>query len=129
MRSDKRDNATTIGMALLATILTTMLIGPTALGAQAVAPSGPVLDSTLLEPNQKTAEISTNELQQVLGDGSAVVFDSRPHMEYAVSHIPGALNVAPKPGLPMSQYVSDVAEINRIVAHQTTPIVLYCNGP
>jgi rhodanese-related sulfurtransferase len=65
----------------------------------------------------------------MLADGSAVVFDSRPHLEYAASHIPGALNVAPKPGVPMSLYVSDVAEIGRVVPDKATPIVLYCNGP
>jgi rhodanese-related sulfurtransferase len=37
--------------------------------------------------------------------------------------------VAPKPGIPMSQYLSDVAEIGRIAADAATPIVLYCNGP
>jgi rhodanese-related sulfurtransferase len=88
-----------------------------------------VFQTTLMEPNQMTSEVTTEELRQILADGSAVVFDSRPHMEYAVSHIPGALNVAPKPGVPMSVYVSDVAEIERLVPDRATPIVLYCNGP
>jgi rhodanese-related sulfurtransferase len=117
------------GAALLLTILTTMLLISTSLAAQPVTQRGTVFESTLLEPSQKTGEVSTAELQQVLQDGSAVVFDSRPHMEYSVSHIPGALNVAPKPGVPMSQYVSDVADIGRFVPSQASPIVLYCNGP
>jgi rhodanese-related sulfurtransferase len=117
------------GAALVLMILTTMLLSPTSLAAQSVTQSGTVYGSTLLEPSQRTGEVSTDELQQVLRDGSAVVFDSRPHMEYSVSHIPGALNVAPKPGVPMSQYVSDVADIGRFVPSQATPIVLYCNGP
>jgi rhodanese-related sulfurtransferase len=50
-------------------------------------------------------------------------------MEYATSHIPGALNVAPKPGVPMSVYVSDTAEVGRAVPDKEAPIVLYCNGP
>lgn len=29
----------------------------------------------------------------------------------------------------MSQYVSDVAEIERVVQSKDAPIVLYCNGP
>jgi rhodanese-related sulfurtransferase len=82
-----------------------------------------------MESNQKTAEVSTDDLRRILADGSAVVFDSRPHLEYAVSHIPGALNVAPKLGMPMSLYVSDVAEIGRVVPDKATPVVLYCNGP
>jgi len=45
-------------------------------------------------------------------------------------HIPGALNVAAKPGVPMSGYVSDVAEIGRLLqGKKETPLVLYCNGP
>ena len=98
-------------------------------GAQGAATGPSVFQGTLQEAGQKTAEVSTEELRQVLVDGSAVVFDSRPHMEFATSHIPGALNVAPKPGVPMSLYVSDVAEIGRLVADKGTPIVLYCNGP
>jgi rhodanese-related sulfurtransferase len=91
-----------------------------------------IFQATLLEPNQKTAEVSTDELRRILADGSAVVFDSRPRLEYAISHIPGALNVSAKPGVPMSLYVSDVAEIGRLVPDipdKATPLVLYCNGP
>ena len=95
----------------------------------ALAQTASIFQATLSEPNQKTAEVSTDELRQILADQSAVVFDSRPHMEYAVSHIPGALNVSAKPGVPMSVYVSDVAEIQRLVADPASPIVLYCNGP
>jgi len=98
-----------------------------AIHAQGIGAS--IFQATLMEANQKTAEVSTDELHQILADGSAVVFDSRPHMEYATSHIPGALNVAPKPGVPMSVYVSDVVELGRLVPDNATPIVLYCNGP
>lgn len=42
---------------------------------------------------------------------------------------PGARNVAAKPGVPISMYVSDVAEIDRIVnGEKSAPIVIYCNG-
>lgn len=94
-----------------------------------LAQVGSILHATLMEPNQKTAEVTTDELRQMLKDGSAVVFDARPHMEYATSHIPGALNVAAKPDVPTSVYVSDVAEIGRMVSDKSTAIVLYCNGP
>jgi rhodanese-related sulfurtransferase len=112
-----------------------------ALGAAAMLPVGDVglvsaqtalpsiFQTTLMEANQKTPEVSTEELRQILADGSATVFDSRPHMEYAVSHVPGALNVAAKPGVPISVYISDVAEISRIVPDKGAAIVLYCNGP
>ena len=79
---------------------------------------------------QKTAEISTEELRRILAEQSATVLDARPYMEFAVGHIPGAANVSAKAGVPMSLYVSDVSEIERIVGgDKTTPIILYCNGP
>lgn len=88
-----------------------------------------IYQATLQEENPVTAQLSTEELQAILGDGTTFVFDSRPHLEYSISHIPGALNVAPKPGVDMSQYVSDVAEIERVVQSKDAAIVLYCNGP
>jgi len=89
-----------------------------------------IAQGTLEEPNQKTAEVSTEDLRRILADGSAVVFDARPPKEYAISHIPGALNVRGKPGLSMSQYVPDAAEIERALGGKTgSPIVLYCSGP
>jgi len=69
-------------------------------------------------------------LQQILKDQSAVVLDTRPYGEWSVSHIPGALNVAQKPGVPMALYTSDVAEIGRLIGgDKSQPLVLYCNGP
>jgi rhodanese-related sulfurtransferase len=93
-------------------------------------PAPDILKATLAQPNEKTAEVSTDELRRMLADGTAAVFDARPHLEFAISHIPGALNVAPKAGVPMSLYVSDVAEIGRILGEKRdAAIVLYCNGP
>jgi rhodanese-related sulfurtransferase len=105
-----------------------------ALSASALYASGQAVlniqQATLMEPDQKTPEISTEELQKILAEKSATVFDARPFNEYAVSHIPGAVNVAAKPGVPISLYVSDVAEIGRVVQdNKVAPIVLYCNGP
>jgi rhodanese-related sulfurtransferase len=96
--------------------------------APAVNTGSNIAQGTLME-NEKTPEISTAELQQILASKSATVFDARPFNEFAISHIPGALNVAAKPGVPPSQYVSDVAEIGRLVPGKDAPIVLYCNGP
>ncbi|TMI84075.1 MAG: sulfur transferase [Bacillati bacterium ANGP1] len=108
-----------------------VLVASSALTQQSVAQSVvTIMTAKLMEPNQKTPEVSTDELFKILADRSATVFDARPRLEYAVSHIPGALNVAPKPGVPMSLYVSDVNEIGRILGgNKETPIVLYCNGP
>lgn len=105
-----------------------------ALGVCAPYVSGQVAvniqQATLMEPDQKTPEISTEELRQILADKSATVFDARPFNEYAVSHIPGAVNVSAKPGVPISLYVSDVAAVGRVVQdNKAAPMVLYCNGP
>ena len=89
-----------------------------------------VSQGVLGPPGQKTAELSTEDMKRVLADRSAVVLDARPFREFAMSHIPGALNVAAKPGVAMSMYVSDVAEIGRLVeGDKERPLVLYCNGP
>ena len=89
-----------------------------------------IRDAVLGEPGQPTEEISTEELTRTLAARSATVLDARPSAEYAIGHIPGARNVAPKPGVAPSAYVSDVAEIGRLLhADHTAPIVLYCNGP
>lgn len=96
----------------------------------ALRPAGTsVYDATLNEPGQSTGEVSTNELRRILADRGALVFDNRTPLEYALGHIPGALNVSPKPGVAMSQYVGDVAEIARIAPSKQAPIVVYCNGP
>jgi rhodanese-related sulfurtransferase len=92
--------------------------------------SADIYTATLADASAKTPEISTQELREILASKSATVLDSRPRAEYAVSHIPGALNVAAKPGVAASAYVSDVAEVGRLLQdRKQTPLVLYCNGP
>lgn len=101
-------------------------------GARSLTGQAPtsVHRAVLGEPNQPTAEVSTDELRRILAERTAFVFDARPHREFAISHIPGALNVAAKPGVPISTYVSDVAEIGRVVKDdRKAGIVVYCNGP
>ena len=89
-----------------------------------------VFGATLADASAKTPEVSTQELREILASKSATVLDSRPRAEYAVSHIPGALNVAAKPGVAPSAYVSDVAEVGRLLQERKqAPLVLYCNGP
>jgi rhodanese-related sulfurtransferase len=84
----------------------------------------------LSDSDQRSPEVSTDELRKILIDRSALVLDARPYQEFAVSHIPGAVNVSAKPGISISMYVSDVAEIGRLVkGNKATALVLYCNGP
>ena len=98
-----------------------------ATAAPAQAPT--IVDAVLGEPGQRTAEVSTAELRSILASNSAIVLDARPRLEFAISHIPGALNVAAKPGVAPSLYISDVAEVGRLLNGKAAPIVLYCNGP
>ena len=89
-----------------------------------------IYQGVLVEKNAKTPNISTEELRKILGDKSATVFDVRSFKEYAVDHIPGAVNVAAKPGVTREEYISDITEIGRIVKrNKAAPIVLYCSGP
>lgn len=103
-------------------------------GASLAAPEAPnVLDALAGdsgEPGGRGApEISTRDLQRALDAGSAVVFDARSPKEFATGHLPGALNVAGKPGLPPSQYTSDIREVERAVhGDKAKPVILYCNG-
>jgi len=94
------------------------------------APAGErpsVLEGTLRDQDP-VPEISTAELQQVIAERSALVFDARPFAEYAVSHIPGAISVPGKPGLPPAQYTADADEVVLRYPDRNKPIVLYCNG-
>lgn len=101
--------------------------------AQSPLPDGlqrAVVDARAETGGETAPEVSTEELHGLLVGEQAVVLDARPFMEFATGHIPGAINVAAKPGVDMALYVSDVAEIDRIVGgRKDTPLVLYCNGP
>lgn len=82
------------------------------------------------ESGPTTPQVATEELRKILADKSATVFDTRPFKEFAISHIPRAVVVAPKPGVSKAIYISDIAEIGRVVREEkAAPIVLYCDGP
>jgi len=102
-------------------------------GGEAPSPSGSpgpnVYQAVVPEKNQKTQQVNTDAMVQILAQHSAIVFDSRTRLEYSIGHLPGALSLSPKPGAPKSQYVGDVAEVARIVPDRNAPLVLYCNGP
>ena len=118
--------AALLGIALTAGV-GSWLVLPDSVGGQTPKT---INRATLEERNQKTSEVSTEELGNILADRSAIVFDARPPREYAISHIPGAVNVSGQPGRPRSQYVPDASEIIRVVGgNKASPIVLYCSGP
>ena len=112
-----------LGLALSA-------ISQTTSSAQAPTSAPSIFDATLNEAGAKAAEITTNELKKIVADNTATVLDTRPPKEFGLSHIPSAKNVGPKVGVEISKYVSDVAEVTRLVNNKKdAPLVLYCNGP
>jgi len=79
--------------------------------------------ATLAEANQKTAEVSTEELRRILADGSAIVVDTRSREEFEAGHIPGARML----DAPASENVNAVERMVR--GDKGAALVLYCNGP
>lgn len=108
----------------------TLLLGLSFFANYVEAQSGVnIYQATLMESNQKTPEISTEEMQKILVEKSATVFDPRSVKEYAIDHIPGAINIAPKNN-GSGAHDSVIAEIGRLVKNnKAAPIVIYCNGP
>lgn len=105
-----------------------------ATGRPAAAPAAPVRTSimaaALEESGAGTPNISTAEMEAAITSGTVLVLDVRPRLEWAISHIPGALSVSPKPGTSMALYISDVAEIERLArGDKQKPLIVYCNGP
>lgn len=116
-----------LGGALLAVSFGEAAPAPTAFPGNAPAT---IFQAVLGDGDPSAPEISSIELKSLLAAGTGVVFDARPPMEFAMGHIPGARNVAPKAGVPMASYVSDVAAIGReLNQDKGRTIVLYCNGP
>jgi len=106
-------------MACLALAATVMLAAP----GVACAQVGNIYQATLVEPNQKTQEVSTEQVRRILADGSALVLDTRKRSEYVAGHIPGALNLDAPPS-------AAVASVERLVGgDKSKALVLYCNGP
>jgi rhodanese-related sulfurtransferase len=89
-----------------------------------------IYQATLAEPNQKTQEVSTEQVRRILADGSAIVVDTRKRSEYVAGHIPGARNVDVPPSMSVAEVERSVAEVERLVSgDKSKALVLYCNGP
>jgi rhodanese-related sulfurtransferase len=86
-----------------------------------------IQDAILLEKNPVTPQLSTNELKKAIKEGALLV-DNRPYKEWAISHIPGAIVVGPKPGTSKALYTSDEEEIKRLVQESGKAVILYCDG-
>ena len=109
-----RKGIAALGLAVMATL---------AVIDMASAQGGNIYQATLAEPNQKTQEVSTEQVRRILSDGSAIILDTRKRSEYVAGHIPGARNVdATSP--------ASVAAVERLVSgDKNKALVLYCNGP
>jgi rhodanese-related sulfurtransferase len=103
--------------AALVGIALTALPSRPASGQDVPRPS--VFQTTLEEPKQAVPEITTEELHAILADGTIPVFDVRTAKEYAIAHIPGAINV----------YEKEVQHITQLYPDKDTSMILYCNGP
>jgi len=104
-------------MAFVVVVGQALAIGPAS--SQQAPPRPSVFQTTLEEPNQKTKEITTEELQAILAANRTPVFDVRTAEEYAIAHIPGSINI----------YEKEVERISQLYPDRSTPMVLYCNGP
>jgi rhodanese-related sulfurtransferase len=108
--------------ALIATCISILL------PVQAQCPAIPnIFQASLLEPPQSGKELSTEQLQQILAVGNMPVFDVRFELEYAISHIPGAVNIPPVSNTSVEREVSQITALFPNDKH--AEFVLTCNGP
>ena len=113
----------TLLQALTTFVLGALVAGPILTQAQMAGPN--IYQATLAETDQRTGEVSTDELKQALA-GGALVYDSRPPLQYAIGHIPGAQS-GPKPEVqPVA--AAHAAGIQELAADKDAAIILYCNG-
>lgn len=100
--------------------LGSIIVGqPSPAGAQGTG----IYQAILAEQGAKTPEVSTDQLRQILLDGSAIILDTRSVAEFDAGHIPGAtfLNV------PAAEQIAAVTR--KVDGDKTKALVLYCNGP
>ena len=97
---------------------------------QAQCPATPtIFQTSLLEKDQPGTEITTEQLQQVLSSGSMPVLDVRFPQEYAISHIPGAINIPPNSAADPTNVTQEAEEIAARYPDPHGDLVLTCNGP
>ena len=71
------------------------------------------------EPPGIGAEISTEDLKQVLAGKTEPVVDVRTPKEYAIAHIPGSVHI----------YEKDIEKLIQLLPNKQAGLVIYCNGP
>jgi rhodanese-related sulfurtransferase len=108
-------------LRVLSRIAVVLALGLAAGDAFAQEPT--IYQAILGEAGQKTQEISTEQMRQILSDGSAIILDTRPRREFVNGHIPGARN----PEGPPTRAVAMVEQL--VGGDKSKALVLYCNGP
>ena len=101
------------------TTVIAILLAAASPSALAAAPKPTVYQTTLEERDQRSPEVTTEQLQQILAKKSGIVLDARPKDQYAIAHIPGSINLEEKGIIRFIQAYPD----------RETNIVLYSNGP
>lgn len=107
-----------------ATCLAIVAVAALALTNSTAGAQGSSIDQGIFaEADQKTQQVSTEQLRRILADGSGIVLDTRSRAEFEAGHIPGASNLdAPPP--------AQVAAVERLASgDKSKTFVLYCNGP
>lgn len=116
-------------MKRLFAVVVALAVGTSGTPARGQAPEPEAVGSSPLADALQTRnpEVSTEEMRALVERGDAVVIDARPALEFAVGHIPGALNVAERPGVPQSSAIAGIEGL--LQGDKSKPLVIYCNGP
>jgi rhodanese-related sulfurtransferase len=101
-------------LARVLTLVTVTLVGI----GEAQEPAR-ITQAVFGDPDPATPEITTEQLQRLLGEGRVPVIDTRSAQEYAIAHIPGSRNL----------YEKELDQILTTYPDKAVQIVLYCNGP
>jgi len=89
----------------------------------ATAQNVSIYQATLMESEARTGEVSTDQLRQIMAEGSAILIDTRTRAEFDAGHIPGAHVLD-------SAADQQVAAVERLAkGDKAAALVLYCNGP
>jgi len=102
-------------VCFMAVILTVVFMAP-GLQAADVPKNEKVSQKEVLSAG---VEISTEELKHILNEGKIPVIDVRPEKEYAISHIPGSVNI----------FETKIEEMIKATPDKSSGPALYCNGP
>lgn len=105
------------------TFLSTALSFCLAFTSVARGETADVTKAITAEPNPVSAQLTTEEMRRVVGDGSAIILDTRAQAEFEAGHIPNA-NVVEGPTEARLAAVDKLAKGDKSAA-----LVLYCNGP